>query len=468
MRRVFLALALLLCGVGTAEATAYRYWRAEFSARQDESVSPIGVTDIQFRTSVGGTQAATGGTASASGEFSGSFVAANAFDANNSTHWLSILHTNQYLQYDLGSGNSADMVEVKIYGYATSPAASPKDVTVKGSNDGSSWTTVFSRSSFLTWQSGVPQYASVPGTIGGGKRYWRLLFDGGTQGGGNMTVYEVEMRASVGGATETGTGTASASAGALSGTDIAEQAFDANTATRWGVSGTASTWLKFDFGTAKNIVDVALKSGSTAQTSMPALLKVQSSEDDVTFTTEWHAAPFTFPVSATQSFNNSGGKQWWRAKFTGGTQGSANLSLAELLFRVTPGGATVATGGFAGASTISGNPGNAYDGNAATVFLLAYTSGIWLGYHWSDAKNIVDMAVTAHPSSPTASPATIDVESSPDNETWTLERTCTFATFSAGQTQSCLGALGRTYIIQGANDNFPGWRDAGDRCEIAA
>ena len=60
--------------------------------------------------------------------------------------------------------------------------------------------------------------------------------------------------------------------------------------------------------------------------------------------------------------------RYWRIYWTAGQGGSVAVSVREIQFRETSGGANVATGGTPIAS--SGTPTNAFDGNTANVFTL--------------------------------------------------------------------------------------------------
>jgi molybdopterin-binding protein len=103
-----------------------------------------------------GTNIATGGTPTCSTTFS-TFACTNAFDANNGTSWLANA-TTATIKYVTGSGNIVQSYTVQgpvVSGDGGANASrSPKTWTMEGSNDGSSWTTLDTRSNETAWGTG--------------------------------------------------------------------------------------------------------------------------------------------------------------------------------------------------------------------------------------------------------------------------------------------------------------------------
>jgi hypothetical protein len=114
---------------------AHTYWR--FSWATSNGGGNIALAEVELRTSVGGADAATGGTAGGT-NVNGSFPAANAFDDNSSTDYQSSAVVST-LSYQFGS--AVDIVE-----YAFKAAASlnvnlaPNVWTLEYSDDGAAWT----------------------------------------------------------------------------------------------------------------------------------------------------------------------------------------------------------------------------------------------------------------------------------------------------------------------------------------
>ncbi|WP_454737582.1 hypothetical protein [Cupriavidus necator] len=128
---------------------AHSYWR--FNWLFGNGGANIALAEVEMRTSVGGSNAATGGTAGGT-SVNGSFPAANAFDANISTDYQStaILST---LSYQFAS--PVDIVE-----YALTASASlninltPQRWQVEYSDDGAAWTIAGYARSQSTWATG--------------------------------------------------------------------------------------------------------------------------------------------------------------------------------------------------------------------------------------------------------------------------------------------------------------------------
>src|SRR4051794_22558519 len=119
---------------------AHAYWRINVT----RAISTVaGIADWAMFDGTGTPIATTGGTASASSSF-GSLLPANAFDSNQATYWLSNGAYPQWLQYQFAS--PVDVVSFSL----TSPATgsfndykTPIDFSLRYSDDGSTWTTVY-------------------------------------------------------------------------------------------------------------------------------------------------------------------------------------------------------------------------------------------------------------------------------------------------------------------------------------
>ena len=134
---------------------AHRYWR--LVCKRSQSGSNVGIVELQMRTSIGGTNVATGGTPSASSVHS-VYAAAKAFDGltvdtGSGNGWASnggysggvpTATTFQWLQYDFGSGNDKDIQEIVFFCPGTG-GLSPADMVVafdiQWSDDGAAWMT---------------------------------------------------------------------------------------------------------------------------------------------------------------------------------------------------------------------------------------------------------------------------------------------------------------------------------------
>lgn len=124
---------------------AHQFWRLAFMENNNLSFSMC-VGEAQFRATPGGADQATGGTAAASTEFSGSFVAANAFDNVLTTLWGSVTSSLEsafsWLRYQFPS--PVEVAEVVIQArHDASAATAPRNFAVQHSDDGVTWTTAW-------------------------------------------------------------------------------------------------------------------------------------------------------------------------------------------------------------------------------------------------------------------------------------------------------------------------------------
>lgn len=122
---------------------AHRYWRLSFA----RATSVIRISELALRTSVGGANVATGGTASASHTFGGN-SAANAFDGNATTFWNAssglIAGEPVWLAYDFGAGNDKDIVEYVVTVDSSAGTGIPEGGYLQYSDNGTTWVTVSS------------------------------------------------------------------------------------------------------------------------------------------------------------------------------------------------------------------------------------------------------------------------------------------------------------------------------------
>lgn len=136
-------------------ALSARYWRLHITAN-DGNTLYCGMTELELKETVGGSDATVaaerGIRASASSEINGSNLASMAFD-NDIYHsgWLSNTAAASWIQWDFGAGNDKTIRQITIRGSWNVPASSPKDFTLQGSANGSSWTTVLTVTNQTNW-----------------------------------------------------------------------------------------------------------------------------------------------------------------------------------------------------------------------------------------------------------------------------------------------------------------------------
>ena len=121
------------------------------------------------------TDKATGGAASASSQYSGSYPASKAFDDNTATssRWMNAYPgSNEWLKYDFGAGVSWEIEKVRCYSYT---AYVPTRIVVQGSND-DSWpgTELHDTGTISGW--GTSSWYEIEFTNAVAYRYIRLYF----------------------------------------------------------------------------------------------------------------------------------------------------------------------------------------------------------------------------------------------------------------------------------------------------
>lgn len=142
---------------------AHAYWRINVTAiTGGGGAGGTTLGTVEFHTSIGGAQAATGGTAIESSHIA-SFVPANAFDTNATSYWASgVLGAGQYIGYHFAS--AVDIVEVALTVFTGAARTDdPKNFTVDWSDDGSAWTPLMAAND-QTWTSGQTKTFSTDGT----------------------------------------------------------------------------------------------------------------------------------------------------------------------------------------------------------------------------------------------------------------------------------------------------------------
>lgn len=125
---------------------AARYWRI-YATEVQNSVY-MGAHEIEFKSSIGGSDATGSGTA-----ISSNGSPASAFDDNMSTRPLIELDANgeAWIGYDFGSGNDIQILEVTIKCGDSVEDIIPKNYRVEYSDDASSWTSVYEVTNGTNW-----------------------------------------------------------------------------------------------------------------------------------------------------------------------------------------------------------------------------------------------------------------------------------------------------------------------------
>jgi len=246
---------------------AVRYWRilgfeVEGGATQ--------YREIEFLGTDGSTVLSTGGTPSASSEFSGSFVVGNAFDGNSGTAWAAEGTSGSrgamdWVAYDFGSDvevGSVRLTATNLSGERWTRAELQK------SDDGVNWESVASESGIANPGSGGTTTLTfpddpllVPTSVP--HRYWRLRALTGT---GTFASFfglkSLDFYSGAGGSgdtdlTSSAGGTAIASS--VQGGYPASNAFDDNASTSWFTNSVEAASIGYDFGASNEQLPGSLR-----------------------------------------------------------------------------------------------------------------------------------------------------------------------------------------------------------------
>lgn len=177
LRKIFAYITETVSGAAAEEYT---------SGNQDSDVS---LRDRAVATY--GSDETTGGTASASSEFSGSTTADLGFNGNTGNRWSSSAGGAQWLKYQFGSSATKTIRRYTIRHYsAANINNAPDSWTFEGSNNDSDWTVLDTISSEPAWTAGEQRTYNIDNSTA--YEYYRLNFTA-TEGGSLYQISDVEM-----------------------------------------------------------------------------------------------------------------------------------------------------------------------------------------------------------------------------------------------------------------------------------
>jgi hypothetical protein len=158
--------------------SAHAYWRLNITANNG-SPNNVTIAEMQYRTTVGGSNVATGGTATATNNLSG-YAPSQAFDGNASTFWVSNTGPTVYLAYHFTS--AVAIVEYTMAARNDNAAYlpdTPKNWTLDFSDDGATWTTLATVTGQASWGLGEVRTFEVPSQSQANKVYAEVVTDNG-------------------------------------------------------------------------------------------------------------------------------------------------------------------------------------------------------------------------------------------------------------------------------------------------
>ena len=149
-------------GTGGGVGGGYRYWRI-FILNNNGNGNYTALNEVELRGSVGGPDITTPATpVTASTQYDATYDSKYTVDnlLVELPRWVSSpsVVTNQWLRYDLGTPTAIAQVALCYNADgAVGAGASPKDLCIEGSNDGTNFTTVKTFLGNTSWPEGVFQ-----------------------------------------------------------------------------------------------------------------------------------------------------------------------------------------------------------------------------------------------------------------------------------------------------------------------
>ena len=250
------------------------------------------------------TNLALGATMTASGSAQ-SYVPSNTNDGNTSTYWESTNNAfPQWLEADLGSAQTVGSITLDLPP-SSSWATRTQTLSVQGSTDGSTWTTLAGSANYTFDPStGNTVTISLPSAVS--ERYLRLNFTANTGWpAGQVSEFEIFPGGAGGSGSGGGGGSTNlalnqlTSASGYTQTYVPGNATDGNTSTYWESTNNAfPQWLQVNLGSAKSFSRIVLDlPPATSWSTRTQTLSVQGSTDGSSFSTIVGSANYTFNPS---------------------------------------------------------------------------------------------------------------------------------------------------------------------------
>lgn len=381
----------------TGPSDPKRMWRLNVT----DTVSSgdyVQIAELEFN--VNGAGAPRSGFILGGSGYFGTAFPSFAFDGSTGgTNWISPNQTKpHWIGYDYGVGRNVNSVTIT----ATDGNRAPKNFDIQYSQDGITWTTEWSVAG-ATWPSATQTFTKPDSA--GASRYWRVYITD-NNGDAVNTIHELQMYTAAGAISVCSGGTAIESGHDSSA--AADNLFDGNVGTDWSKTGLPA-WVGYDFGDGneKAIIGVAMfPPASPYVNRMPKDFDVQYSNDGISWATSWSVQDSTdwtekvgreFYSTAQDLYNST--FRYWRILATA-RDGGGRYTIHELEMMAEVGGATVAAGGSALASSNEGGqpPSNAFDGNTSTSWSDGTTGTYeFLGYDFGagNEKNIKSVSILA-------------------------------------------------------------------------
>lgn len=242
-------------------------WRILVQSNYDPGggTDSVNAATLAFAQSSGGTNEATGGTPSASSQFSGTYAASQAFDADSATFWVTqaVAAYPEWIEYQFSSAKS--IVEVRYLSRADGfKYQSPGNCELQYHN-GTTWVTqaYFYHNGYWASVAENRTWRKLANPASGEYTYWRIR-ETATYGNGNLIIQDLSMALTGGGADITdATRTNGMPITQLTTVDPAT-AFDGGSTNYTGVGTAGASWIGFLFDTPRAIHEVKIMAGTAS------------------------------------------------------------------------------------------------------------------------------------------------------------------------------------------------------------
>lgn len=450
---------------------AHRYWRLRTATQNDGAFSGnllVLLTEVEMRTSVGGADQCSGGTAIGQKGFATgtSEDPPSAFDNNTGTFWQGWFNNTAdnthprpcAIGYDFGAGNEKDIVEVGVSAHASYLTRTPRTFVVESSDDGVEWAFEW-LVTCKTWPNNTMRSFAKP-TVQASNRYWMLYSRRHERELWNGHLACAEFKFYEGGVDVTSGGTAISDV-ILSGYP-ASNAFDGNNNTFFHSNYIDEVWLGYDFGSGVNrdIDRVDFRSRHDFDGQAVQAGQLFYSQDGVNWLPDWGFVSLPqWGLSELRTFNEGDvtGKYGWRIRFVtrqgGGGTSVVPYGLGEIQFRTVAGVSVTDTNlvvGVARASSVYTDndiykPGRAFDGvtsgdneGVTEDQRGGSLSGVeWIGMFFNAGREVAEVMLRARNNFPADSPSAFKIEYTEDHGiSWTETDSYSGLTWTGGEVKT--------------------------------
>lgn len=280
-------------------------------------------------------------------------------------------------------------------------------------------------------------------------RYWRFDFLT-VSGGDRIEIQDIELRATPAGADQTGSGTAfSGGSGIDDSLGGPENAIDGNPTSSWVRLSATNTIWGFDAGTPISVRQAAIKITNGLNWVFAPLGGTLSwSDDDVDYTPKYDFSLFGWLSSQQRLIPEdepaAGAYRFWRVFCADNNGGASLITIREVEFRLTHGGADQCPvlGGSSdapnGRAISSGGGGGNEDwhafANDATEWAGPGTTNQYVGIVFPEPLAITQAAITCT-SQTTRAPQHVTIQASHNGTSWDDIQSAVLTSWSSGETK---------------------------------